>query len=79
MNALPQGWRVENLGLIGAVEFDDHHGHRFTWCDGQWHMSTRTGLGWTNGPAVQIPHASTMAEARKVGTAWIARVFTEVA
>lgn len=70
--ALPEGWRVELLGLAGVVAF--YHGLlTLIWCDGEWWQEAR---GLATGRRVRwrargLPPAETMAEARKVGTAWI--------
>jgi hypothetical protein len=62
---LPPGWRVENFGLIEAIEFS-HPDRTFKllWCDRQWSMV----YGAKAMPASGVPQAKTMAEARKAGT-----------
>lgn len=60
------GWRVENLGLIGAVEFSKEN-MRLTWVDGQWHLGTRAAQRVTTA----VAPARSMAEARKIGTAFL--------
>jgi len=62
---LPPGWRVENLGLIEAVQFYSPGGFTLLWCDGKW------SAGPSGASARGVPRASSMAEARRVGTAWI--------
>jgi hypothetical protein len=69
---LSQGWRVEMLGMINGVEFTGPNSG-LTWCDGRWHMTAR-GLST---PAPGVPKASTQAEARKIGSAFIAECFGE--
>ena len=67
---LPPGWRVENLGLIQAVEFshkDPERTMKLLWCDGQWSIVH----GSKAMPASGVPKAKDMAEARKVGTEFI--------
>jgi hypothetical protein len=62
---LPQGWRVEMLGLINAVQFEHVDGYRkLLWCDGEWTMLS----GTHSYPARHMPAASTQAQARTVGT-----------
>lgn len=71
---LPAGWQVENLGLIAAVSFTHVAGRGLLWCDGRWDCI------WPNGMATRadgVPAASSMAEARKVGAAWINEVEAE--
>ena len=73
VSKLPPGWRVELLGLIGAVEFSHTSPERtmkLLWCDGNWSVVH----GSKAMPASGVPKAKTMAEARKRGTEWIIRV-----
>jgi hypothetical protein len=63
----PTGWRVEMLGLISAVRFTSPAGSELLWCDGEWRM----GNGRVMTVAVGVPHASTMAQARQVGCAFL--------
>lgn len=65
--ALPPGWRVELLGLIGGVEFTHTSGRGLLWCDGRWSMTTH-GITTT---APGVPVARSMSEARRVGTAFL--------
>ncbi len=77
MTKLPAGWRVENLGLIGAVEFSRTVGtthNALIWCDGQWLIT----VGSVSHRAPGVPRALTMSEARKVGTAYIERCFADI-
>jgi len=70
---LPPGWRVEPLGMIGAVEFSHTSPERtmkLLWCDGQWSIVH----GKVAMPTYALPKAKTMDEARKAGTEWIIRV-----
>lgn len=65
VSKLPEGWRVEMLGLINAVQFEHKDGSRkLLWCDGEWSLLT----GTLSIPARHIPAASTQAEARQIGT-----------
>lgn len=64
---LPPGVRVEILGLIGAVQFTLSPATQLLWCDGAWSL---VGNGRPM-PAPGVPVASTIKEARAVGTAWI--------
>jgi hypothetical protein len=68
MTALPKGWRVEMLGIIAAVRFTSPAGSDLTWSDGAWTI----GRGSVAMSARGVPAARTMAEARRVGTAWLA-------
>jgi hypothetical protein len=67
---LPAGWQVENLGLIEAVQFTHVYGRVMLWCDDEWRVGSTHGMR----PAPGIPAAHSMAEARKVGTAFINEV-----
>jgi hypothetical protein len=70
MTKLPAGWRVENLGLIEAVRFEHKRGRVLLWCDGEWTVGRHHGMMRATG----VPVAHSMAEARKIGTAWINEV-----
>jgi hypothetical protein len=65
---LPKGWRGEVMGLSESVQFTSPGGMSLVWCDGTWTM----GRGSVHMSARGVPSARTMAEARTVGTAWIA-------
>jgi hypothetical protein len=70
-NKLPPGWRVENLGMIEAVEFSHpERPYKLLWCDGRWSAVH----GKLSLPAPGVTQAKTMAEARKAGTEFIIRV-----
>lgn len=64
--ALPTGWRCEQLGLIGAVQFTGPAGHSLLWCDGAWTQGPR-GI-----PAPGVPVAHSVKEARRAGAAFLA-------
>lgn len=70
---LPQGWSVELLGLIKAVEFSHPERPKLLWCDGEWSAVH----GKLAVPAPGVPKARTMAEARKAGTEFIIRAEEE--
>lgn len=70
-SALPPGWRVELLGLINAVQFTGP-GKKLLWSDGQWTIE-QAGMVI---PAPGVGSASTQAEARAAGAAFLNEVFT---
>lgn len=56
------------LGLSASVSFRHFDGFTLLWCDGQWF----TGRGQFLKTAPGVPRASSMKEARTVGSAFIA-------
>lgn len=72
MNAttLPKGWSVELQGLSASVLFTKDR-HQIMWCDGRWQMIVTNERGTHVMEARGIPQASTMKEARRVGTEWL--------
>lgn len=60
---------MEFLGLIEAVQFVKGRQVLF-WCDKEWRIGSERIMM----PARGVPQADTMAEAREVGTAWLASV-----
>ena len=67
----PAGWSVELLGLIAAVRFDNGD-RQLLWCDGRWSIERRDQRGRAMSvPALSVPRATSMDEARRVGCAWL--------
>ena len=66
---LPQGWRMERLGLISGVNFSKEN-RSLLWTDGQWFIS----IGGKHSPAPGVPHANDMKQAATVGAAWLVEV-----
>ncbi len=66
---IPRGWRVELLGLINAVKFDN--GTRsLLWCDGRWTLTQNS----VTMECRAIPYAADVKKARQVGAAFIAMI-----
>lgn len=71
---LPGGWSFQAHGLAECVAFERADGNlQFVWVDGRWFYSSRVLGQWHTTRATGIPGARTMAEARRVGVAWIRR------
>lgn len=62
----PVGWRIEQLGIIGAISFTCP-GCTLMWCDGEWTI----GAGGVFRGASALPRAASMQEARAVGCNWL--------
>lgn len=68
MRSLPQGWTVELQGLSESVVFTSPAGSFLLWSPEGW----MRGHGTTATPAPGLPQATSMKEARRIGTDFLA-------